>query len=124
MLKEGHHRRLPRLSKALSVTCYNLCFSQRCSRFSRWGPGLPPLPQRWRVKDGGRRGSSAAIYTIDFVGQRLLSEGRKYVVVACARRPYLMVFLLVVVLETILTLLPVLEPTPRPLPELKVLPPP
>lgn len=40
------------------------------------------------------------------------------------RQAYLMVFLLVVVLETILTLPPVLELTPRLLLELKLLPPP
>ena len=58
----------------------------------------------------------------------MLSEGRKHTVVRAggprARHPYLMVFLLVVVLETILTLPPVLELIPRLLPELKVLPPP
>lgn len=53
----GHHGGGPRrLSKALSVTCCNLCFSQRRSRFWRWGPGLPALPQGWRVKDGREEG--------------------------------------------------------------------
>lgn len=52
----------------------------------------------------------------------LLLEGRKHTV--GWNHPYLMVFLLVVVLETIRTLPPVLELTPRLLLELKLLPPP
>lgn len=62
------------------------------------------------------------MYSTDWQGSTLLLEGRKHTV--GRNHPYLMVFLLVVVLETIRTLPPVLELTPRLLLELKLLPPP
>lgn len=108
MLTEGHH--------GLHAQPVTTCASAKGAPDSHGGALVPAAAPE--VKDGGRRGSSAAIYTmICRAAGRNCRRSR-----AC--QPYLMVFLLVVVLETILTLPPVLELTPRLLPELKELPPP
>lgn len=107
------------------MTCYNLCFSQKCFIFWQWGPSLLPLPQ-WMRPEGGE--GAAQLFT-PLICRAALAFGRQETHrrphgERQAHHPYLMVFLLVVVLETILTLPPVLELTPRLLLELKLLPPP